>query len=203
MNALESDRQLELFDAPGQPSRRRGAALPFANFTVHADHLVLLVIAGLICTSVVFALGVERGKRLALSDTSSSDLRAAVTGSPASRPLEIKTKTAGSSPPATTVPPQTAPVPMKTPAPKKTLKTPVRVVSDAPGSFAIQVVSYRNPALAQQELQRLRQQGEQAFLVRRTDRTLLCVGPFLTKARAGEKLASLRQRYQDCFVRSL
>lgn len=200
----ERDRQLELFDAPVQPSRRRGTALPFANFTVHADHLVLLVIAGLICTSVVFALGVERGKRLALSDTSSSDLRAAVTGSPASRPLEVKTKTAGSSPPATTVPPQTAPAPMKTPAPKKTLKTPVRVASEAPGAgFAIQVVSYRNPALAQQELQRLRQRGEQAFLMRQTDRMLLCIGPFPSKARASEKLTSLRHRYQDCFVRSL
>ncbi|MBI3087659.1 MAG: SPOR domain-containing protein [Candidatus Omnitrophica bacterium] len=201
----ERDRQLELFDVAVQPSRRRGAAPPFANFTLHADHLVLLVIVGLIGTSVVFALGVERGKHLALGDTSSSDFRTTAAGSPASRqPLEGKTKATLLSPPATTVPSRTAPSPTKTPAPKKTLKTPVRVASDPPASaFAIQVVSYRNPALAQQELQRLRRQGEQAFLVQKTGRLLLCVGPFPSKARASDKLTSLKPRYGDCFVRSL
>lgn len=200
----ESDRQLELFDVPAQAHRRRGTAPPIANFTVHADHLVLLAIVGLVSVSVVFALGVERGKRLALSDASPSDLQAAFTGSPTPQPLEAKTTSTVSSPPVNTAPPQTAPSPMKTPVPKKTLKTPVRVASESSGSgFAIQVVSYRNPIFAQQELQRLRRQGEQAFLVRQTDRMLLCVGPFPSKARASEKLTSLKQRYQDCFVRSL
>ena len=69
--------------------------------------------------------------------------------------------------------------------------------------FAVQVVSYEQPQLAQRELQRLHARGEQAFLIKRQERVVLYVGPFPSKDTAGLKLQLLRQQYRDCFIRVL
>jgi cell division septation protein DedD len=65
------------------------------------------------------------------------------------------------------------------------------------------VVSYSQPQLAKQELERLTQRGEPAFLMETNQLTILCVGPFATREHAKAKLTNLRPRYRDCFVRSL
>ena len=69
--------------------------------------------------------------------------------------------------------------------------------------FAIQVVSYRQPELAQKELQRLQQRGEHAFMLLKQGTAALLVGPFSTKETASVKLTGLRSLYHDCFVRNL
>jgi len=65
------------------------------------------------------------------------------------------------------------------------------------------VVSYNRPKLAQQELQRLKERGEPAFLMTTQGRTVLFIGPFPTKEKASARLSSLKRHYQDCFIRSL
>ena len=69
--------------------------------------------------------------------------------------------------------------------------------------YAVRVVTYSQPSLAQLELTRLQRRGETAFLVKQSDRTVLYVGPFPTRAHAAEKLAVLRRQYRDCFLQSL
>ena len=52
-------------------------------------------------------------------------------------------------------------------------------------------------------LDRLRSGGEAAFIVIRESRTVVYVGPFPSKDNANAKLASLKSKYQGCFIRTL
>ncbi len=85
-------------------------------------------------------------------------------------------------------------------------KSQTRVVS-APVSgrsrYAIQVMTYSRPQLAQRELARLHARGERAFLIIQEGHTIVYVGPFPSKGNASEKLGTLKTRYQDCFLRTL
>lgn len=138
------------------------------------DQLVLVGIVGLIGVTVVFACGVERGKQLVRAEFFAQ--QAASTREPASAPAV--------SPPAP-----------KATQPKKPLGGRSR--------YAVQVVTYSRPQLAKLELDRLKARGEAAFLVIRDGRTRVYVGPFPSRSNADKKLAQLKTRYQDCFVRSL
>ena len=160
--AMEPDAQLELFESPPQAPDRRGMPAPMRSVHLRPDHAVLLMIIGLIGSAVVFAAGVERGKRLVRAER--------LLLSPA-------------------VPSQ---------APVATRKT---VVSRP--RFAIQVASYSQPKFAKLALQRLQQQGEQAFVMNKQDRMVVLIGPFSTKGQASAKLTDVRRSYQGCFVRTL
>ena len=176
------------------------------------DHAVLGLILLLIGTSVVFAVGMERGKRLVRTEPGVLEPLAAVpqrqasAASPgealATRPV-IGGKDGSATPPAPAREALDRPgAPMTNIAPTQPPRKPSKM--SAPKSrFAVQVVSYRQMKLAKRELQRLQQRGETAFLVTRQDRTVLLIGPFVDKERASSKLASLKRHYQDCFVRTL
>jgi len=141
--------------------------------------------------TVVFAWGVERGKQLARLERPllrphqfdpANALRAAKQDPPSEAPVEKPdaVKPAPASP-AQTAPPE----------------------DSGPSRYAVQVVTYSRPQLAKSELDRLQQSGEEAFVQERQGRTVLYVGPFANIALAREKRASLKGRYQDCFVRPL
>lgn len=84
-------------------------------------------------------------------------------------------------------------------------KAPMPSLKKAPtrSRYAVQVRTYQQPQLARMELERLKAKGESAFIVIREGRTSVYVGPFPSKADASKKLAMLKTRYEDCFVRSL
>jgi cell division septation protein DedD len=67
----------------------------------------------------------------------------------------------------------------------------------------VQVATYQRVQLARAELERLRALGEPAFLVTRNGRFSVNVGPFPSKQTASRKGATMKERYHDCFVRSL
>ena len=196
---MPTPEQLYLFEVPAAPPART-ETIRLGAMHLRTDQAMLLLIFGLIGLSVVFAVGVERGRKVAQAEQSLLAPR----GLPSQeeprvdKPGQIK---ASSSEEAAkpSMPRQTAP----SPTPVKRTATPVKLAESAVSRYAIQVVSYRQPLLAQQELQRLQQRGERAFLITREGRTMLLVGPFPSKQRAATKLASLRQQYRDCFVRSL
>jgi len=230
MTPGKSESQLELFEG-GAPSARPPHRETLGRFLVQAryDQLVLVGIAGLIGVTVVFASGVERGKQLArteralltreprttTSPRSNEFERGSHTGLPVVRgepPTASATSIVGTEPSvASQVVPAGSPVkggesaggavPSLTPlAPKG---NPPSKPALARSRYAVQVVTYSRPLLAKQELQRLQANGESAFLVIRDGRTSVYVGPFPTKGNAQEKVARLKTRYQDCFVKSL
>ena len=173
-----SDEQLQLFNVPAHPAHRRGGCTSLGQATLRHDHAVLLVMTALIIASVVFAFGVERGKRLVRAEQPAFVAEAL----PAPEPVT-------SSAPVSSKPAKLAP---------KTSK-----LAFKESNFAVQVVSYNQAKFAQQELQQLQRQGEKAFLLQQQGRTTLLIGPFPTKAHAVDKLSTLRQRYQGCFIRTL
>jgi len=188
---MDAPQQLHLFEVPAAPAAQR-ERLRLGALFLRPDHVLLSLMFGLVGLSVIFALGVERGRQVAQAERPLL----------APREPEVKTKASTSSVEAEAPSPrrESAPNPVapKKPGPKAAVK-----VASAPSQFAIQVVSYNQPTLAQQELQRLQQRGERAFLVKRQGRTVLYVGPFPSKDHAATKLTALRQRYRDCFVKTL
>lgn len=180
--------QLELFEgaAPSAPRPRResvGRVLLQARY----DQLVIAAIVGLIGVTVVFACGVERGKQLARAEAPMSAPATSLVAPPAPAASRDEPRS-GSRPAASPAAPKAKP-------PSKTASSNTR--------YAIQVVTFSRAQRARQELERLRANGERAFLVMRDGRMSVYVGPFPSKQHASARLASLKSRYQDCFVKSL
>src|SRR3990167_5394875 len=69
MTVRSPDGQLELFDLSGQPTAKpRHTTLGRLVLQIRQDQLMVAGIAGLVGLTVVFALGVERGKQLVRSE---------------------------------------------------------------------------------------------------------------------------------------
>ena len=189
---MNTPQQLYLFDVPATPAAQR-ERLRLGALSLRPDHVLLSLMFGLIGLSVIFALGVDRGRRVAQAERPllpprEPDVKTSPNPSLGPRPRD----------PSPRIPSASEGVAPKKPGPKAAVK-----VANDPSQFAIQVVSYNQPTLAQQELQRLQQRGERAFLVKRQGRTVLYVGPFPSKDHAATKLTALRRHYRDCFVKSL
>ena len=186
MTVTNHDGQLELFDLSGHPAAKlRPPSLGRLVLQIRQDQLVVASIAGLVGLTIVFALGVERGKQLVRSE------RVLLARE---QPLPMSASAAKTAKPPTPAP--TAPV--KPSAPSRLAGS-----TSQASRYAIQVVSYRQPQLAKRELDRLQATGERAFLVTRKGFTVLCVGPFPSKDNAKEKLVQLTPRYQGCFLKTL
>lgn len=184
----DTERQLELFDVVGRPGRVARQET-VGRFLLHAryDQLVLAGISGLIGLTVVFACGVERGKQFARAE------QAALAHQEHTAPPPSMTG-------AGKLPAANQPLPVVLPAPKA--KVPSKPVFGK-SRYAVQVVTYSRPVLAKQELHRLKERGEAAFLMMRDGRTSVYVGPFPSKLFANRKLTKLKSWYQDCFVKLL
>ena len=214
------DAQLELFDGfkTAAPCRSRMAGM--GALQIRYDHAVLCGMVALIGVAVVFGLGVERGKLLVRSErmlvgpqlgsASASAREPDAAGTTLVTPRDswspkggipsgvVEGSSARQGQPASTR--QEAPA---TSTQQAAPKTPTKTVAGK-SKYAIQVVTYSKMKLARQELSQLLGRGEQAFLIERTDgRMVLCIGPFPTRQHASVKLSRLKQRYQDCFIRSL
>lgn len=192
MSILTQDNQLELFDIAEPSARSHRQMLGVFQVHVRHDQAIIGGIAALIGLSVVFALGVERGKQLVRAERTwllrtEGPAPTEGTPTPAAAPSER-----GEEDRTTDSPRQRKP---KSSTPKQKVRTRSR--------YAVQVVTYSRPQLARLELKRLQQEGEEAFLVQRQGQTVLYVGPFSSKDVAREKLITLKGRYGDCFVRSL
>ncbi len=190
MGYERAEGQLELFAATGpasMPTRR--LSIGRVSLSLRYDHLVVASIGALIGSAIIFAFGVERGKQLARSEHRAPLLPARALAQEA--PVSPQpTAPRGAVPSARAVAERPRATPQKERTPGKT-------------RYAIQVVTYSRVQFARREMQRLEATGERAFLVTGDGRTQVYVGPFTTKANASEKLLALRERYHDCFVRSL
>lgn len=199
------EKQLELFQG-ASPAVRRPAREAWGPvwLPLRYDQVVLIGIGGLLGLTVVFAVGVERGKELVRGEhamlarqqttppavlTTAKPPATTVAAKPETRTASTKVETKATPPPAT---------PVMAPKPKTRTK-----LASGSSRYAVQVVTYSQLRLAKQEMDRLRARGEQAFLVMRDGRTIVYVGPFPSRNHASEKVITLKPRYGDCFVRTL
>ncbi len=202
---MDATQQPELFSGLQESPRRRGGTI--GHLQIRQDHAVLAMIVGLIGLSVVFAVGVERGKQVAQAEHPLLDSHATVVsprgGPSAEAPSDEAKANADSSSERVTDAPSRRVAPQPKTVPNSQRKAPKAVAGQSRTRYAVQVVSYTRPTLANQELQRLKEQGEQAFLIVKPDRMALLIGPFPSKSAAATKLATLKRRYQDCFIQNL
>lgn len=211
-----SDGQLELFDLANQTAPRPNReSLGRVLLQARYDQLLLTGVGVLLGLTVIFACGVERGKQLVRTEhlVLARQQPASAASHDAPRAPAVQEPT-----PSAKTEEQKAPA-LPTVTPK--IKSPSKVASKsgAPGAaqknatgrptvagksrYAIQVVTYTRPQLAQQAMARLRAKGERTFLVIREGRTTVYVGPFPSRSFASQKLPVLKAQYQDCFVRTL
>lgn len=190
----EQDGQLELFDLARAAAPRPLVPRIF-RAQVRYDQLMIGGIGALIGLAIVFALGVERGKQLVRAERSLVARAPAPSPERAGSAVAAKTSVPTPAPATADMAPAPAATQPAQPAPKPRL-------ADGP-RYAVQIVTYTQAPLAQRELSRLQEGGERAFLLKRDGRTIVYVGPFDSKTVAQDKLPSLKERYKDCFVKSL
>ena len=189
--AAHPEHQLELFEgvAPATRPAHHGLPRPW-HLSLRYEQGVLCGIGVLIAVAVLFAFGVERGKQLARTE----------------RPLLARTEAkppVGAPTPAPVVPPATIAAPIVQPAAPSTSESRQKKSRATAPRYAVQVVTFSRAQLAKRAMDRLRAGGEAAFLVTRDGFTSVCLGPFSTRQLASQKVATLKPKFQDCFVRFL
>jgi len=184
---------------------------------ISKDKLYLSLVGMILLLVITFSLGVERGKKVALTtrkqilhelqliETATAD--AIKTAPPqGATAVEIVTETTIPVMPRATgsvTQPgvQTAVSTVPTVPAKAQDKKPA--VDNAQGNYTIQLASYGKNAYAQAEADRLIKEGYQAFVVQKGKYVILCAGRFATSAAAQEMRTKLRKKYKDCFIRKL
>jgi len=196
MGNSDAQGQFEFIDRGEPPATRRLSMADVLSFQVRPDQALLIGIGLLIGSTIVFAVGVERGKQLVRAERSLLARPAPLLPPAVAAGVPAATETEA----AAVVAPNERAHTLEAPSEPPT-RTPVRAApTPASPRYAIQVVTYSQSQLARNELTRLQERGEPAFLVNRNGRTVLYVGPFPSKDDAREKLTSLKRRYHDCFL---
>lgn len=195
MNHSRVPDQLELFDILQPPAPQRKQALGVLQVHLRHDQAIISGIAALIGLTVVFAMGVERGKQIVRVDREGGAHAVSIQAVSASETsLEGTPETAHADrTPVKRIEPAVSPVQKQA--------VPIELT---PSGYAVQVVTYTRKQLAQTEMKRLEQDGEDAFIREYSSgHAVLYVGPFVRKDVAKEKSVALKSRYHDCFVKTL
>lgn len=160
---------LNKFNKPIFPQRRLSLSLSY-------EALIIILIGVVLMASIIFSLGVERGRSLNSGDVESPAPIQPVVAVPA---------------PAEPVTPVTAEAPKPLPKAAPTADKP----------YTIQVASYRTRDLAEKEISRIKATGYSADIIKKGDYFILCVGSFATKDASKQALAAMGKRYKGCLIR--
>jgi len=148
------------------------------------EKVVLMIIAFLTVGLVAFSLGFEKGKK-------SGSRVAGITNNAANA--------AGESVGAV----QVAPLKQEAVTEVREKKIELLPRINLANSYTIQVASYKTLNSAEKEARQLKSRGFNPLVLSKGDFSVVCVGQFINKGQAAEKMQELRKRYQDCFVRRL
>lgn len=207
MTPVNAQKQQELFEEFVIREKRKGrlfGAFKFKKpifpqqrltFSFSYETLIIALIGVVLSASILFSLGVERGRSLEFSSAISSP--GAVQPVTETTANEIKIS------PANVVIEQSAEVQKEaTVKPEKkqeVVKTAPSAAADKP--FTIQVASYKTRNLAEKELTRLKNKGYSSDILKKGDYFILCVGSYAKKELANQALPYWERRYKDCIVR--
>ena len=155
--------------------------------TLRVDHLLIAGIFALVLYVLVFSFGVEKGKRYAVREREAEKARQEV-----SQPPEPAVASPALVTPPTPVQPETS----AELAPEKPT-----VLN---GQYTIQLITFTNRKQADQEVERLKSAGFQAFIIPSGRFFQVCAESFQTVSEAKEKLTHLRTQgmaQPDAYVR--
>lgn len=201
MSSLNTQRQQELFEEFVIKEKRKGGlfgALKFKKpiFPQHRlslsasyESLIIVLIGLVLAATVIFSLGVERGRNLKFSQETSADLAQKTETASAAVVAEIKPQTAEGFSPAA-----------EEPVVKQGVKTPEPPVPTT-GFFTIQVASYNKREMAEAELSRLKGKGYGPLEIQKRGKYfILCVGAYADKEKAKAALKDLERTYKGSYV---
>lgn len=213
MNISYKERQITLFpDAVEMPDESKRPQFMAAQLTLSIENLVILTIVSIMVILFAFAIGMERGKRVALLDVNNTTSVGKVVQEQVSPDPSIESRPfwqgfwkkgeAVTSTENVDVVPATQSV--QKPAGQVVVKAVAKVDAKASGSYTIQIASYKTKKGAQQEASTLKQKGyRDVFVLSKGSYVILCVGSFQKKEEASLFGKKLKGRYQDLRVRSL
>ncbi len=164
---------LNKFNKPLFPQHR-------LNISVSYEVLIIALIGAVLAVSVVFSLGVERGRGLSGKDIAIEEPVMPETV----EPVSVQVAEA----PEPVVP--AVPVAVETPKP-----------AAGSSSYTIQVASYKAKDMADKELSRLKSAGYSAEVIKKGSYYILCVGSFENKSSANKTLAEMKKKYKGCYTR--
>jgi len=169
--------QLELFSQTKEPGQAKtNFSSSFISFIWNYEKTILLIIAFIITGIVAFALGMDRGRRVAKIPTADS------------KQLAVK--------------PQVK-LPLSA-GQKEIIENKVLApIQGGAGSYTIQIASYQNNTYAQKEAGALKMKGFSPLIVNKGKYIIVCVGNFSNQTTAKSLLSQLKKRYQDCYIRRL
>ncbi len=206
MNINYKQSQFELF--PGAVSGADKIAKPrfyFSSLTLSLENLVIATIGVLMVVVLSFSLGVEKGKKVVLSNSSVMPviLTAPVNGKPASS-ASSQAAPASKDPGVSADPSETMSQEIAR-QDKRGEKTPALIKDDEmlPSGYTIQVASFKKDEFAQKEAVLLQKKGYQIFVVSKGKYSIVCVGKYSNKDDAKVTLNRLQKTYKDLIVRRL
>lgn len=197
----EENQQKELFEfeKPKRPFSKFLRFFPKADFegrvlvTLTPEQIILIAIAVLLSLVVIYAVGVEQGRKnqvdkpAALTTSSEADLKSAQSFF------------------ATTQVRRSAPGIQPRPAKIEKRAAPFTVrPADTTGRYTIVAATFKGREAAVQALNGLRQEGLSAFLMQKEAYIVVCVGAYedMNSGQAVKDLATVRQRYKDAYIKT-
>ena len=159
-----------------------------SEFSISADTLVVVVIAGIMINLSGFVLGIERGKSIALQEANAGHVRAARIVK--TKPEIPAIKAEGVAPAQPEAPQEITLEPAVSPEPP----------AEPESGYVIQLVTYKSDKYANEEVQRLKENGLTGFVKKTGDYYVVYSGKYASRGTAKEELGSYKKRYKDCFV---
>ena len=195
MESQKNEVQKDLFEgysSEGKRSmfRRKHSPGHRPVFVISYERLTFISIAGILAIVVVFALGVERGKRVS---------QAPVIPQPAD--LKVVTEVNGTEEEAVEVKIAINEVfPGSTDVSAEEAKPP-EIAVPASGPYTVQLVAYKNKQDVENEMKYLVKSGYKPFLIPSGKFSQVCVGEYATNDEAKKTMQELKTKYKECFTR--
>jgi len=179
---------LNRFNKPIFPQHRLTLSLSY-------ETLIIILIGAVLAASVIFSLGVERGRSLVGAGLEMSAPVQPVAALPAPEPIVPAVAEAVKQ---VTVKPE---VVSKAAVTNVTAASKGNAVPVTDKPYTIQVASYKTRDLIEKEVSRLKAMGYSTEVVKKGSYFILCVGSFSSKDAAKQTLALMEKRYKGCLIR--
>jgi len=153
------------------------------------ENAVVWVIIFLMCVIVAFALGTERGKRLAVLEGVEGETIPAV-------PLRAEVKEIARSEK------EHIPVKERDARPAETVTEVLPSESERGGLYAVQLVSFKKAGKAYEEKNKLLNKKVGAFIIHSGNWYQVCAGGYSSFDEAKKALGNLKEDYEGAFIRN-
>jgi hypothetical protein len=194
----EMHSQLELFSQGKDYSEKCAKrSESFFSYMRNYEKQIILLICFLATALVSFALGIEKGKKIATLKPADNRFDTAKKIDDLAIEKLVKIQPVLPANPVTTKE-VAGSIDLTKPTLSGQLKASIPI-----GSYTIQVASYRTKGAAEKEGQFLRKKGFSPLVLYKGNFSIVCVGNFTNKKEAESFLSKLKGQYRDCYIRRL